>query len=459
MIRKYPRAVLGAAALVALIAAACGDDSTSSDTTTKPTAAAGATTAASSGGAATTAATGGTAARPTFDATKNTASGPGVTKDTITIGLITSVTGAAASTFVDTADGVKARIEAENAKGGVYGRQIKLEVGDDASSVQGDQTAAQSLIETKNSFVIIGYSPFLTGGYRYLQEKGIPVFGSGFDGPEWHQQPNTNMLSWSATSPTGDTYTNLGEFYKKIGATSVGTVAYGNSPSSTASIKAARVSIEAAGLKVGYENLSFPFGGTDFTAVALDMKKAGIDAAACSCVDSSNFAMFVALKQAGIQTKGSLAFSGPSNNAFATPTSTDAAEGQYFQSTQTPYFVENPGTKALVENLTKYASNSYKGGFATYGQSGGYVSADLMIEALWGAGQNPTRQQVLDAARKLTAYNGNGLLADTIDFSLSKFETQPDTACTYFTQIKDKKWILPFEKICGKRIPGSAPKA
>jgi ABC-type branched-subunit amino acid transport system substrate-binding protein len=45
----------------------------------------------------------------------NTASAPGVTKDTIKIGFITSVTGNASSTFFNSAIGAKAAFDAINA--------------------------------------------------------------------------------------------------------------------------------------------------------------------------------------------------------------------------------------------------------------------------------------------------------------------------------------------------------
>ena len=74
-------------------------------------------------------------------------------------------------------------------------------------------------------FAVIGYSPYQFGGYRYLQQQGIPVTGSGFDGPEWHQQPNTNMFSWSAFVPNGDANETDGLFWKKIGATTMARLA------------------------------------------------------------------------------------------------------------------------------------------------------------------------------------------------------------------------------------------
>src|SRR5215471_9918123 len=169
---------IGAAVMVtalAILTAACSSSSKSSS---------------SSGGT-----TGGTTGSSTGSSSgSNTASAPGVTKDTIKIGFITSATGNASSTFADSAKGAQARISALNDAGGINGRKITLVTADDQSSVSGDLTAAQDLVN-KGVFAIIDYTPYAFGGYRYLQQKGIPVTGGSFDGPEWGKQPNTNMFS------------------------------------------------------------------------------------------------------------------------------------------------------------------------------------------------------------------------------------------------------------------------
>src|SRR6202023_489004 len=126
-------------------------------------------------------------------------------------GLITSLTGVASSTFNDAPDGAKARIDAQNAAGGVCGRRIQLVTSDDGSPLPSALTASQSVVESKGAFAVLDYTPYAFGGIRYLQGAGIPVIGSGFDGPEWHTQPYTNMFTTLATDPTKEAYTYQGE--------------------------------------------------------------------------------------------------------------------------------------------------------------------------------------------------------------------------------------------------------
>ena len=59
---------------------------------------------------------------------------PGVCKNAIKLGFIWSGTGVAAPNFEDSGDACQARVDAQNAKGGVNGRKIELETVDDKSS-------------------------------------------------------------------------------------------------------------------------------------------------------------------------------------------------------------------------------------------------------------------------------------------------------------------------------------
>ncbi|MEP6625736.1 MAG: hypothetical protein ABJC79_14910, partial [Acidimicrobiia bacterium] len=51
---------------------------------------------------------------------------PGVTKDSITVGGVASITNALNAPYGDIFKGVKAYFAMQNAKGGIYGRTLKL---------------------------------------------------------------------------------------------------------------------------------------------------------------------------------------------------------------------------------------------------------------------------------------------------------------------------------------------
>ena len=412
---------------VALVVAGCGSSSKSSTPSTTSNGASATTAAGSSG---------------------NTASAPGVTATTIKIGFITSETGVSASSTGDSVYGAKAYFDAVNAAGGVDGRQIQLVPADDQSSPAGN-SAATHLLLSKGVFLIENFSAFTFASTKITQQAGVPVTGGGFDGPEWGQQPNTNMFA-TVGGTNGRTSNNLldANFFKMVGATNVGGLAYGISPSSTASIVDLKTGLQMIGLKMGYENLSVPFGAVDLTADMLAMKAAGIDGAACSCVQSTTVAMFSGLAQQGIKAK-SLSFASADSSLFESPTAVAAAQGAYYSSQIPPIDTNSAATNTMLTNI-KAADSSYKGGYPTFGLTGAYLAAVLTVKGLQVAGQNPTRQSFISNMTAVTGWNANGLLAGPVSFN--HFGTSEPTRCGWFVQVSGSafKSINNGQPICGK---------
>jgi branched-chain amino acid transport system substrate-binding protein len=245
-----------------------------------------------------------------------------------------------------------------------------------------------------------------------------------------------------------------GVFFKSLGVTNVAGFAYGISPSSVDSIKDLKEALAAEGIKMGYENLSVPFGAADFTSDALSMKQAGVNGAVCSCVQSTNIAVAVGAKQAGIPLKGALMFSGTDSSLFANATATAAAQGTYWAADIVPLDLHNPATETFVANLKKYDSD-YKGGYPSYGVITAYLGADAMIEGLTVAGQNPTRSSFIANMQKVSSWNADGLLASPVGWN--HFGTDAQTSCEYFIKVQGSQFVTinngkPF---CGTLIPNS----
>jgi branched-chain amino acid transport system substrate-binding protein len=413
---------------VALVATGCGSSSKSTSSTT----AGGSST--SSGGSS-----------------GNTASAPGVTATTIKVGFITSATGNASSTFTDSETGAKAAFEAINRAGGINGRTIQIVAADDQSSAQGDATATQDLLN-QGVFMIENYSPYAFGGYRLAQQAGVPIVGGAFDGPEWGQQPNTNMFSYLGGVPSnGNTSENteIANFFKLVGASNIGGLAYGVSPSSISSIQVMKTALEKEGLKMGYENLSVPFGGVDVTSYVLAMKAAGVDGAACSCVQSTNLALFTGLQQGGVNAKAKLSLSSADSSLFDSPTAAAAAQGAYYPTLVPPLDLNNPATNTFLANV-KAVDPSLKDGYTpSYGLTGAYLAAEVGIKGLQVAGQNPTRESFIKNLTQVTGFTAGGLLASPVSYN--HFGTAEQTVCSYFVQVTGNtfKTINNGKPICG----------
>jgi hypothetical protein len=83
-----------------------------------------------------------------------------------------------------------------------------------------------------------------------------------------------------------------------------------------------------------------------------------------------------------------------------------------------------------------------------------YLGADVMIEGLTVAGQNPTRQSFINNMLKVSCWN-DGLLASPVGWN--DIGQAQQTACEYFTKVEGDKFVTinngkPF---CGTLIPNS----
>jgi branched-chain amino acid transport system substrate-binding protein len=381
-------------------------------------------------------------------------SGASTAKAPIKIALISSLTGEAASQFADSPVGFKARIALQNAMGGVDGHKIEGIVIDDQTSPTVDPTAVQEAI-SKGVTGIVSVSPLFFLGAKYAQQAGIPVTGGTFDGPEWGEQPYTNMFASDTGSvdPKYPVSTVFGTLIKKYGGTVLGSYGYGISPSSTRSANGTADSAERDGLKVGVLDTSVPFGSVSFGPAALTAKQKGVNVLYAGMDDNSNYALLTALKQQGVKLKTVLFPTGYDSSVVHSPT-WSSLQGAYFLSEFRPLSDPNAGTKQLADALQKYEHRS-PSDFPTFNVYEAWLGADLMIKGLELAGKNPTKAGVITALRKVDSYNGNGLLPVSINYTNDFGHDLPQT-CEWILQAQKSGFALTSKTpVCGKDIPGT----
>ena len=334
----------------------------------------------------------------------------------LNISYISSLTGPAASEFGNSQQGCVARVDLQNAEGGVNGRKINLSVVDDETNPTLTSTAVQGAI-SKGSIGIVANSPLFYLAAKYAQQAGVPVTGNSSDGPEWGEQPYTNMFDAfrGSENPTEPVNSIFGSFLKTHGGTTIGTYGYGVSPLSADEAIGAAESFQRAGGKVGVLDTSVPFGGVDFTAEALTAKENHVNAILPTMDDDSNFALLTALEQAGVKLKAVLLSTGYEPSIVHSP-EWSSLQGTYFLSLARPFALPNAGTEEMAAALTKY-EHFTKSEFPSFSQDLSWLGCDLMIQGLQRAGQNPSRAGVIKALRGIKSYNGNGLLPITINYS------------------------------------------
>jgi branched-chain amino acid transport system substrate-binding protein len=381
----------------------------------------------------------------------------GVTGKAIKVGYLYSEGGAAGSTFAHADDGFNARIKAENAKGGINGRKIDPVIVDD-SGTQNNLQAAKSLVENDKVFAVVNNSSFAFLSYRYLLENGVPMVGGGYDGNEYGQPGNEKLISilGNIAPVYGAQYTpGFVQLMKKAGATKVGTVSYGASASSTAAAQnLQKYSVPAAGLDPAYTNTTVEFGTTDVGPLVLGMKNAGVDATYLPLVLSSNLAILQNAAQNNLNFKLAVLATGYGQSLLDEPASKTIGSNVLFAQNWAPVELKTAATKKFQADLKKYGGYD---GVPDFGVYTGYLTADLLVKGLQAAGKDLTRDGFITATKGLGTWDAAGLGCQPVDVSATGFGKQPPTACSWYVNIKDGKFVpYPNKKpITGKLIEAS----
>ena len=385
-----------------------------------------------------------------------TPSAGGSSSAPIKIGLLTSLTGPEASTFADAALGAQARIDLQNANGGVNGRKLQLITADDGGSPTQALTAVQSLV-AKGVSAIIPQDLFFFAAASYVHSLGLPVIGAAQDGTEWASPANTNMFGIFGVPAPGDpTTTSWGSYLKTQGATRLAVLAYGSSQASVAAAKDVAESAKDEGVTVAYENLTLPIATTNFGPIASAMKNAGVDSLYCGILTSSELALITALQQDNVTMKVPMLVGGVSQSLLSTPGLANFQNLRVIDM-YAPVELQNSATKAMQSALEKYTNFSQVPDIYTEGT---YIAADLVIKGLQLAGPSFTSAKIVSDLRQITNYNGAGLYPAPLDLTKqSGTDDVPGSGpgfCWYVLKIVSGQASMEQNApVCGTPIPNS----
>ena len=372
-----------------------------------------------------------------------------------TIALVTSLTGPAGTESAGDPAPFEARIALQNAEGGVDGHKLVPLVIDDQTSPTGIGSAVNDAI-SKGALGIVAVSPVFFLGAKKAQQAGVPVTGTYSDGPEWGQQPYTNMFASDEGSenPVDPVNTLEGTILRHFGAKVLGTYGYSISPSSTHGAIESADSFKHAGGKAPIVDTSLPYGTVDFTSLALLARQNHVNAIFPAMQDSSNFALAQALEQAGVNLKAAVYLSGLGPAVVHSP-AWSSLQGSYFGSIFRPFSLPNAGTRQMQGALEKYGHWSSIQ-FPTLYQYESWAGADLLIRGLQLAGNDPTRASVITALRGIKAYDANGLLPNPLDYATT-FGHDPPKQCIWVLKAVKNGFVpTQAQPFCGTDIPGTA---
>jgi branched-chain amino acid transport system substrate-binding protein len=368
------------------------------------------------------------------------ADAPGVTRNAVKLGFISSQTGVASPTFEDSNKACEARVDAQNAAGGVHGRKIDLVTVDDQSSGQ-NLTAAQDLVQNRKVFAVINNSGLAFLAYRYLKENGVPEIGGGFDGNYYGEKGNEIILSalGNIAPVNGLTPDWPAKIAKQLGAKKLASISYSASPSGTASVEAVqKYAAPEFGLEDAYTNTTLEFGTQDVQPIVLGIKNSGADGLYLPLDNDTNVAIIQALQQNGVKMKANVLATGYSQQLLDQPVAQIMTPNDVLLSVYKPVELANdPAVKEFRANLKKYAGIT---GVPDYGAYTGYIACDMAITGLEEAGANPTRQGFVDGIRNLGKYDAAGLTCKPLQVGYDTFGKTPETSCNWFLIVEDGKF-------------------
>jgi branched-chain amino acid transport system substrate-binding protein len=369
---------------------------------------------------------------------------------------MTSLTGPAAAGFAGTETGVKARLDQQNAQGGIGGRQLSYVMEDDTTSPTGAATAVKKAIQQDNVFGLLDVSAFFFGGYQAATQAKLPVVGVSYDGgPEWlaHTQ-NPTLFDFNGGADYTKAATTVGLALKVMGVTKLATIGGVTNPSQQEGAVAAQDSAAQAGIAKGYFT-RLAIGSTDVGPFVIGVKSTQSDGAYFPTQPNTAFAAIAGLGQAGVKMKGIYLATGYGGDLLASKPAVAAGQGAYFQSIAQPVEMHTAATQNLQAALKTYAGYT---GVPTFSMYQGWLAADAFIWGMQHAGKNATQADFVKYMNSGAGWNAGGLFPRPVIFST------PGTVgasvgpgnCVYLPQLKGSGFVInpALNPVCGALIPG-----
>jgi ABC-type branched-subunit amino acid transport system substrate-binding protein len=334
-----------------------------------------------------------------------TSGAPGVTKNSITVGTISTQTGELAANFASLIYGEKAYFDYINSIGGINGRKINLKYSlDDAGNPTTFNQLASTLINQDHVFAVTGVATAFFSPNLFTEAK-IPTYG--YDVTENWAGPNSNNLFAAGGSVIylGSEGVGIAYVMDKLHLKNIAFVAYGIAASANA-CQAGALELAAAGYHVSYTDFKINYPGTTVATDVQRMMQSGTQLVA-SCMDvQGNVTMARAIQQYGAHIK-QLWFSG--NDIQTLKTNESLMQGVYFDVFHVPFTAsqsQNPGLALYLKEMNKYEPAYAQDEVAIQG----WQSAALFAQGVKMAGKNLTQAAVINADNSLTDFTAGGLI-------------------------------------------------
>jgi ABC-type branched-subunit amino acid transport system substrate-binding protein len=354
----------------------------------------------------------------------------GVTSHSITVGQVSTLSGPVPGLFAGAKYGTLAYLSYVNSTGGVDGRKLLLDAKDDQFSSA--NYAADTKELAASTFALVGgFSLFDAAGVPAINAAKIPDITVSLSPQRSNDQYNYSPL----VLINGGWEQGPFKYYKQKYGNAikhVGTI-YTNESSAATQSQTVLASMRSLGYKIVYQQGAGVF-QTDFTSDMLRMKAAGVQIVYIAGEDVEAIAEMVQdANRVGFKP---VLFStaGPAYDSSFIPDAGSAANGVYTDIQTALYGGQDakavPAVATFDKWMKKVAPNQKLDLFSLYG----WTSAELFVQALRGAGPNPTRKALFTQLDKITSYNAGGLTPTD-----NPAQKRPAT-CWLLAKVSNGKW-------------------
>ncbi|MGD0766403.1 MAG: ABC transporter substrate-binding protein, partial [Dehalococcoidia bacterium] len=358
---------------------------------------------------------------------------PGVTDTEILLGTHMPLSQSPAASWGVVADGMKAYFDYINSQGGIYGRKIKLLVGDDHYSAPDAVEVVRGLVERDKVFAIVGGlgdSSHLAV-MQYLQENGVPDLFIGGGMPVF-TDPVVKTRFGMVTDYDTEGKINTDYMKAHFAGKTLGII-YENNQGGQLGLQRTEEGLAGSDIKIVSEQ-AYDFANFDLTAQVQRIKADNPDFV---YVIGNPGSLASALKVAREVLNWDVPFITSAVSAVEmTIALAGAANAEGLISFTTGRMVsetDDPGVQRDIALMKQFAPSVPPSSLTEYGIS----TAELVVQALKNAGPNLTRESVVDGAEQIRGYCCIACLAPV---NLSPTDHRPDEA-EWPEQVINGKWV------------------